>query len=84
VKGTKTFWPTSDFSPTVVAEMPIHLAPNPTAYCKVCGRAGPVELHHFAPVAIFGHDIANTWPTAELCGDCHREWHRLVWPGPRE
>lgn len=46
--------------------------------CEVCGAAG-VELHHWAPVHIFGDD-AYRWPTAFLCVKCHSKWHSLVTP----
>ncbi len=42
----------------------------------ICGSFG-TELHHWAPTAVFGAE-AVLWPTAQLCPDCHREWHRRV------
>jgi hypothetical protein len=42
--------------------------------CFVCGKRG-TELHHFSPRSIFG-DECNDWPTAHLCIEHHREWHK--------
>ena len=53
-----------------------------TARCEVC-NAPEVELHHFAPVHLFGWEEADRWPTAWLCPDHHREWHRIVTPAMR-
>ena len=50
-----------------------------TARCEVC-NAPDVELHHFAPRHIFGFEESDRWPTAWLCPECHRHWHRLVTP----
>lgn len=44
--------------------------------CQVCGSFG-TEMHHWAPSAIFGAE-AVLWPTAQLCRDCHKEWHRRI------
>lgn len=41
--------------------------------CRRC-RAFGVEVHHWAPRAVFG-DEADKWPTDALCTACHREWH---------
>jgi predicted HNH restriction endonuclease len=46
------------------------------ASCAVCGKVGPVEVHHFAPQARFPD--AEAWPKADLCGDCHSRWHRVM------
>ena len=43
--------------------------------CDRCGTRG-VEVHHWAPRAIF-HD-ADSWPTANLCRRCHRQWHTAM------
>ncbi|MGH9280201.1 MAG: hypothetical protein ACRD12_19135 [Acidimicrobiales bacterium] len=43
---------------------------------QVCGSFG-TELHHWAPTAVFGPE-ATLWPTAQLCPDCHAEWHRRM------
>lgn len=45
--------------------------------CVRCGAFG-TELHHFAPRAIFGPEEAELWPTAYLCGGCHRYWHATI------
>ena len=47
--------------------------------CAACGAVGPREVHHWAPRHLFGAD-ADKWPTADLCGACHRRWHDLVTP----
>jgi len=47
--------------------------------CEVCGAVG-VELHHWAPVHLFGIE-AHNWPTAYLCPQCHALWHTRVTPG---
>jgi hypothetical protein len=54
-------------------------AADNAAPCAVCGTVAQLETHHFAPRHIFGAD-ANRWPTADLCGPCHRRWHDLVTP----
>lgn len=46
--------------------------------CEVCGRVGPVELHHWAPRHLFKD--ADSWPTSHLCGPCHLRWHATVTP----
>jgi 5-methylcytosine-specific restriction endonuclease McrA len=50
--------------------------------CEVCGATG-TELHHWAPIHIFGAE-AWLWPTAYLCQKCHNRWHRLVTPNMHE
>lgn len=45
--------------------------------CCVCGKTGPTECHHLAPRAIFKEE-AEHWPTVDVCGDCHKRWHRLM------
>jgi hypothetical protein len=47
--------------------------------CARCG-ARDVELHHWAPRAMFGEE-ADRWPQDYLCHDHHAEWHRTVTPG---
>lgn len=47
--------------------------------CAVCGAAGDTELHHWAPVHLFG-DEAFAWPTSYLCKTCHVRWHQMVTP----
>lgn len=50
------------------------------ARCVVRGcEAEDVELHHFAPRAIFGAD-AESWPQGYLCVRHHREWGERVTP----
>ena len=44
--------------------------------CKRCRTWGPVEIHHWAPHALFADHMA--WPTAPLCRRCHDEWHRTL------
>ena len=80
VKGDRTTWSPQAFLPKVVARMP-ELPGPATGRCSVCGKAGPVEEHHFAPRALFGAD-AEAWPVVDLCTSCHDRWHRLVWSGP--
>lgn len=46
--------------------------------CVVCGNKD-VELHHFAPVHLFGSE-AEKWPKAYLCRLHHKQWHDLVTP----
>lgn len=48
---------------------------NSDKTCEHCGSRG-CELHHFAPRAIFND--ADSWPTAWLCTECHRLWHRAM------
>lgn len=44
--------------------------------CRVCGKRG-VELHHWAPKALFG-DEAEVWPQDFLCRACHTRWHQTI------
>jgi|ERR1700722_1850699 len=48
-----------------------------TETCERCGAVG-VELHHWAPRAVFGVEEADKWPTSALCPKCHTEWHRRM------
>ena len=41
--------------------------------CCVCGGDVRVQLHHFAPRALF--EDADDWPQAYLCIECHMRWH---------
>jgi hypothetical protein len=43
--------------------------------CSVCGRPGPLSRHHTAPRALFG-DGCDLWPTVDICGLCHDDWHQ--------
>ena len=46
--------------------------------CEVYGCDTPwavVELHHSAPVSIFGNE-ADFWPRYHLCRRHHEEWHQ--------
>ena len=45
------------------------------AVCARCG-APATQLHHWAPAELF--EDADLWPTSQLCGDCHRLWHRVI------
>lgn len=49
-----------------------------TQRCEVCDSL-ETELHHWAPVHLFGQE-AKDWPTAFLCCACHRRWHEKVTP----
>lgn len=44
--------------------------------CVVCGVRG-VELHHWAPRALFPGEY-EVWPTSYLCRACHSRWHRTT------
>ncbi len=46
--------------------------------CARCGSMEGTELHHWAPVSIFGWSEAERWPKAWLCTDCHTRWHRMM------
>jgi hypothetical protein len=54
------------------------LAPPPqrSGVCQRCGAVGLVELHHWAPVAVFAD--FDLWPTNELCQKCHALWHEKM------
>jgi hypothetical protein len=45
---------------------------------KGCGRKD-TESHHFAPKHLF--EDFNDWPTAWLCQEHHRQWHKLTKTG---
>lgn len=47
--------------------------------CAVCG-ARAVEVHHWAPRAIFGDDECEQWPKDFLCKEHHDKWHIAVTP----
>ena len=47
-----------------------------SAYCSACGKAGPVEEHHWAPRSLFAD--AEMWPKSLLCHECHTRWHRVT------
>jgi hypothetical protein len=58
--------------------LPVHVDHRDTSHlCARCGHH-ETEEHHFAPVALFGWDEAQKWPTAWLCPRCHRYWHRVI------
>ena len=46
------------------------------ARCERCGEMGAVELHHWAPRALF--EDCHRWPTAWLCQGCHARWHQIM------
>jgi hypothetical protein len=48
--------------------------------CEVigCTNVG-VEEHHWAPYHLFG-DESYHWPSALLCVEHHRRWHKIVTP----
>lgn len=48
-----------------------------TYHCTHCDSADGVELHHWAPTAIF-HDDAGNWPMDYLCKPCHAQWHATI------
>lgn len=76
----RPFVPVRSLAPEVVESLPEW--PNEGGNdgpCAACGTVGPREVHHWAPRHLFG-DAADRWPTANLCGDCHRQWHDLVTP----
>lgn len=52
---------------------------DPDTPCDRCGVIEFLQCHHWAPRALFGED-AETWPTSDLCQDCHCLWHRTVTP----
>ena len=47
------------------------------ARCQVCGATGAVQVHHLAPSNVFGLE-ADSWPTVNVCPDCHAHWHRMM------
>lgn len=60
-------------------EIPLHTdftVNNPP--CAVCGSRAGVELHHFAPVHIFGREEAEKWPKEYLCNEHHNFWHQII------
>lgn len=46
--------------------------------CARCASTDGVELHHWAPRAIFGFTEADRWPQSYLCVPCHSTWHREI------
>lgn len=61
-----------------IAELP-ELWSTPEARCAHCGARG-VEVHHWAPEAIFGKEECEKWPKDFLCKPCHDLWHAKVTP----
>ena len=54
----------------------------PVCICQRCGKRY-AQRHHYFPRAlarIIGED-PDTWPTQDLCGECHAKWHNSVTPG---
>lgn len=51
--------------------------PSSQGICEVCGFAGYVECHHWAPRGVF-KDEAEDWPMAMLCRKCHVYWHQKM------
>src|SRR5215471_12529398 len=45
--------------------------------CEVCGNP-LTELHHWAPVTIFGMKESENWPQSWLCRECHTYWHATM------
>jgi hypothetical protein len=78
--GEKPFVAVKSIAPDVLVALPAWpVEPGTMAPCAVCGTVAALETHHFAPRHLFGSDC-NKWPTADLCGPCHRRWHDLVTP----
>jgi hypothetical protein len=50
--------------------------------CEHCGSYRDLQLHHWAPWALFGAEC-NEWPTSWLCQPCHALWHKTVTPNMR-
>lgn len=48
---------------------------NEAPICVRCAASTGTELHHWAPVGIFGFDDAESWPKDYLCRECHTQWH---------
>jgi hypothetical protein len=48
--------------------------------CVRCGTTEGTELHHWAPVELFGIPEANQWPRSYLCEMHHHLWHKKVHP----
>jgi hypothetical protein len=46
---------------------------DPRLTCARCGDNRGVELHHWAPCAVF--DDCCNWPMNYLCRRCHLLWH---------
>lgn len=61
-----------------IESLPVERDHRDGTTCERCGTSEGVEEHHWAPKAIFGWDIANTWPTSFLCPGCHRLWHSTL------
>ena len=59
--------------PNILAASVIGDNTDPARACARCGATNGVELHHWAPAAVF-KDFYR-WPTAWLCPACHTEWH---------
>ena len=50
----------------------------PLPPCEHCDdETSGVELHHWAPRAVFG-DESWEWPTSYLCKRCHGRWHAMM------
>jgi hypothetical protein len=46
--------------------------------CERCTLMRPVQRHHWAPRRIFGQVDSDTWPTSNLCPECHELWHTTL------
>lgn len=49
---------------------------DPELQCARCKSNDGVELHHWAPRALFVD--ADNWPTDYLCRTCHATWHSVM------
>ena len=64
--------------------LPFHLVPlrpdgqGQNNQCQVCHEIGRCELHHTAPIGVFGRAEAERWPTVLVCEACHKRWHSLM------
>ena len=47
-----------------------------TPPCGKCLSTEGVEVHHWAPAAIFPD--SDEWPVSYLCKDCHTKWHNAM------
>jgi hypothetical protein len=77
-KSSKMFLPKSLFGGDV-STFPVYRDNLKDADpCERCGSREGTEYHHWMPHHL--SDDADSWPGANLCKKCHKEWHDIVTP----
>lgn len=76
VRGDGVYVPYGMFRGTQASLPLLDSSMVPHYPCVRCGTTTDVELHHWAPRALFSD--ADLWPMAYLCRICHTTWHTII------